>query len=137
MTPERTRGVVAASGLVVAATAAVGLWVFGGPAESRREERDAGRLGALQQIADALACHVRAEAAPPADLASVTPGCLSPSEAGRLVDPLGADPYAIEYPAPGLARVCAAFERSGDALPYAPPNFDRETGCLTLPLARR
>lgn len=136
MTPRRARAVVAVSGVVVAAAAAAALWVFGGPEAQRRADRDAMRLDALSRLAAALNCHAEAGAAPsaPARAGEITAACLAPSEAARLVDPLTGAPYALDYPEPGVVRLCAGFE-GAEPLPWAPPGFDSATGCLTERLA--
>lgn len=139
MRPAAARRVVAASGVLVAAAAAAGLLVFGGPGASRSVDRDGRRLADLQTIAEALVCHAEAGAPPaaPASLAEVSPACLSPGRAAGLVDPATGAPYALDRATPGVARVCAAFERPGAAPRWAPPSFDAPTGCLAALLPRQ
>ena len=144
MRPAAARRVVAASGVLVAAAAAAGLLVFGGPGASRSVDRDGRRLADLQTIAEALVCHAEAGAPPagappaaPASLAEVSPACLWPGRVAGLVDPATGAPYALDRATPGVARVCAAFERPGAAPRWAPPSFDAPTGCLAALLPRQ
>lgn len=136
MTLAAARRIVALTGGVVAAVAVAGLVVFGGPATGRGVERDARRHADLQAIAEAFACHAEAAATPaaPASLAEISPTCLAPSRAAALADPRTGAAYALAYPAPGAVRICAVFERPSSVPPWAPPNFDAPTGCLTAPL---
>lgn len=130
MTPARARAAVLVSGAVVAAAVVATLWVFGGPEESRRTERDARRLSHLSALAGALQCHheVRAEPPQPLRAEDIAPACLAPSEAADLRDPLTGAPYAIAWAADGL-RVCAAFE--GVPPPgWMGQGFDRTSGCI-------
>ncbi len=136
MTPARARAAVTLSGVVVAAVAGVALWVFGGPGDARRAERDGRRLDHLSEIVTAVGCHVRAGAAParPATLAEVTAACLAPTRAAGLVDPLTAGPYRLDYPDARSVRACADLEQA-EPRPWMGPAFDAATGCLAAPLA--
>lgn len=135
MSLARTRLVVAIFGLAVLAAIAAGLAVVGGPGYGRIDRRDAARLDAVRQIADALVCHVRegADPAEPDFPASISPSCLSHENASRLVDPKSGAPYRIDYPGPGRATICADFER-GPRDETAWPVFDAKTGCATVSL---
>ncbi|MBP7003595.1 hypothetical protein [Amaricoccus sp.] len=139
MSLARARRLVALSGGVVAVTAALALWQVGGPETSRQQSRDARRVADLEAIAAALDCHFRggAEPARPADLARLSPACLAPARAAELVDPGSRAPYPISYPEPGLARVCAAFERPAVTRPWTTPSFDAASGCISLALSDR
>jgi len=141
MTPAAARRIVALSGGVVAAVAVAGLVVFGGPAAGRSSERDARRHADLQAITEALACHAEAGATPaaPTALAGISAVCLAPGRAAELVDPRTGAAYPLDHPEPGAVRICAGFERPSEVPPWAPPNFDALTGCLTalLPQPRR
>jgi len=138
MTLARTRLLVAAFGAVVLAAVVAGLVAVGGPDAGRRDRRDAARLDALRQIADALVCHADAGAEParPAALADLTPSCLAPDAVPGLTDPRSAQAYRIEYPEPDRATVCADFEgpppdrRFGGRAP-----FDAASGCVSVTLA--
>jgi hypothetical protein len=133
----RTRLAVAASGVVVAAVTALGLWQFGGPEEGRREQRDALRLQHLHTVAEAILCHAREGAAParPAEVSALTEACLAPGQAAALIDPASGAVYAIDYPEPDVARVCAAFERPANLAPRVSGRLDPATGCMSLGLA--
>jgi hypothetical protein len=138
MTPRRARIIVAGAGMASAVLVVLGLAVAGGPAEARRDHRDAARLAHLREIASAYVCHATAAAGPigPA-LSELSPACLSPTRAAELRDPLTGAAYRIE-PEARLVRVCADFESANaEAEPYpgAPP-FDPATGCVTATLAR-
>lgn len=137
MSLARTRLVVIAFGLVVLVAVVTGLAVVGGPDTGRRDRRDAARLDALRQIADALVCHADAGADPPgpAVLTEVSPACMAREAGRRLADPRTGAPYRIEHPAPDQARVCADFE---GAIPESrragSPAFDAATGCVSVNL---
>lgn len=135
MTPARARLAVTASGVVVAAVAAVALGVFGGPGEARRAERDSRRLEHLSEIVAAVTCHVRAGADParPAALVEITAACLAPTRAAAFVDPLTGAAYPLDYPDAGTVRVCATLERP-EPRPWMAPAFDAATGCLAAAL---
>lgn len=135
----RARGLVAASGVVVAALAAVALWHVGGPATSRQETRDARRHADLIAISHALECHNDAAAAPgrPASLAEFSPACLAADRARELVDPRTGAAYALDYPEAGIARLCAEFEGVVVTRRWTPENFDAATGCISLALPDR
>lgn len=139
MTLARTRLVVILCGVVVLVAVATGLAVVGGPDAGRRDRRDAARLDALRQIADALACHADAGSAPlsPTVLADVSPACLAGDVAQQLLDPQTATPYRIEFSDPDQARVCADFEAVVSEQRRAGwPPFDPSTGCVTVNLER-
>ena len=140
MTLARTRLVVAVFGIAVLVAIVAGLAVVGGPGTGRRDRRDAARTESLRQIADALVCHADAGADPaqPATLAEISPACLAPDTARRLVDPATGAAFPVTYPAPDHATVCADFEapvpdtRAAGWLP-----FDAETGCVSVSLTRQ
>lgn len=137
MTLARTRLVVIAFGLVVLLAVVAGLAVVGGPGTGRSDRRDAARIEALREIADALDCHVRAAAVPaqPSAPAEISPACLSPDAGRRLVDPRTGAPYRIAYPAPGQATVCADFEgRVADGPAGGRRPFDAASGCISASL---
>jgi hypothetical protein len=140
MSLARTRRVVAVFGAVVLAAVVGGLVAVGGPDTGRRDRRDAARLDDLRRIGEALACHAEAGATPPrpAGLAEISPACLAPDAIADLADPRTGRAYAIGYPAPDRATVCADFEAAipdGGAAGWPP--FDRDTGCVSVTLARR
>ena len=140
MTLARTRLVVALFGVAVLIAILGGLAVVGGPGTGRRDRRDAARTDSLRQIADALVCHAEAGADPaqPLTLGEISPGCLAPDAARRLVDPGTGAGFPIAYPAADHATICADFEgaapesRVAGWLP-----FDAETGCVSVSLTRK
>ncbi|MBP7243008.1 hypothetical protein [Amaricoccus sp.] len=136
MSLGRARRLVTLSGVVVTATAALALWQVGGPETSRQQTRDMRRIDDLQAISGALECHLRGAAQParPAALAEISPACLAPGRAAELVDPRTGAPYAIAYPEPGLATICASFEGPPVPRPWTAASFDAATGCLSVGL---
>ena len=140
MTLARTRLMVAVLGAVVLAAIVAGLLAVGGPDSGRRDRRDAARLGALRQIADALTCHAAAHAEPaePRSLEAIAPDCLAADAAADLVDPRTRAAFRIGYPAPRRVEICADFEA---AVPPSRaggwPPFDATTGCVTASLVPR
>lgn len=139
-TLPQTRGLVAGFGLVVLVAIGAGLMSVGGPDSGRRERRDMVRLDALSQVADGLACHVRAGAEParPATVGEISPACLGPDAAARLVDPLTGEAYRINYPAPDRAAICAAMEAPVAATrALAWRGFDAASGCMGVSFDQR
>jgi hypothetical protein len=140
MSLARTRRMVTAFGAVVLAAIVAGLVAVGGPDTARSDRRDAARLEDLRRLGEALTCHAEAGAAPPRPLspAEISPACLAADAVAALVDPRSGRPYAISYPEPDRATICADFE---GALPDSPafglPALDRGTGCISVNLARR
>jgi hypothetical protein len=133
----RTRLVVFLSGLVVLVAVATGFAVVGGPDTGRRDRRDATRLDALREIADALSCHAKAGSEPPSPtvLADISPACLASDAARRLSDPQTGAPYRIEYPTANQATVCADFEAAvSESRSAGWPPFDAATGCVSVSL---
>jgi hypothetical protein len=140
MSLARTRRVVAVFGAVVLAAVVAGLVAVGGPDAGRRDRRDAARLDDLRRVGEAVACHAEAGATPPRPvaLAEISPACLAPDTVAGLADPrTGRRPYAISYPAPDRATVCADFEAAiPDDRAAGWPPFDRDTGCVSVTLGR-
>lgn len=131
----RARIAVALTGLVCAAVLALSLALIGGPETGRRDRRDVQRVSDLREIAEALICHGGQEGAGrPVTLADISPACLSPDAAARLLDPASRAPYAISWTDARTARVCGLFERAHPSWTQGWPPFDAATGCVTAAL---
>ena len=130
----RARLQAALTSAVVLAAATAAFLVGGGPDTSRAVARDDFRHGAITDIAQAIVCHVRAHGTPerPTRLDEIGPGCLSPSYASALTDPLDSTAFPIDYPSERLVRVCASFERA-EITHYwtAATTFEAATGCVS------
>ncbi|MFQ8429829.1 hypothetical protein [Amaricoccus sp. W119] len=133
---NRARVAVAVTGIVCAAVLAASLSLIGGPGSGRRDRRDADRLSDMREIARALICQGDAEASPaqPADLAEISPACLSPDDAADLRDPSSGAAYAITWSDARTARVCGELEDRSRAWTRGWPPFDASTGCVTAAL---
>lgn len=120
--------------LVSVLAVAAGLYLSGGPIESRKTKRDRIREADLRALGTLVECLARESGHRLPDALATTPDC---DVRLRLEDPFTGAPYAYRRESDALYRLCATFETKADPRDGTVPfgTRDPQTGCLTYQYA--
>lgn len=120
--------------LVSVLAVAAGLYLSGGPIESRKAKRDGIRESDLRGLSTLVECQARAGGNHLPDALAITPDC---DIRLRLEDPFTGAPYAYRRESDALYRLCAKFETKADPWDGTVPfgTRDPQSGCLTYQYA--
>ena len=101
-----------ASGSVVVAAIAAGVFVIGGPGQARQRHLDVERVQSLERIAGTVDTYYRQRHAMPPSLQALAPIANFPGS--TLHDPETGAPYRYEITGPASYRLCAVFARRSE-----------------------
>lgn len=124
------RGLLVATGVLVAATITAAIMVMGAPDTQRQVRLDERRVQELQRLSEAIDTHAYRHGALPQTLSEITG---RPGMAYATTDPVTGVPYRYELVGPDDYRLCTEFDtdtsRAGSrARPYGGDTWAHPAG---------